>query len=104
MQIQSKFVNATVAPSTATTTTVYTPASGKKFILMGYTVSVTGADVVTISVSGSTPVIKFDFAANGGANLISSDVPLLIGAADGAVSVITSQATTCYLTVFGYEA
>jgi hypothetical protein len=84
-----------------TNTALWTPASGKKFVITDIVASTATAGTVTL-LDDATIIREYKFAANGGAveNPFTPDVSAL---ADNVLKVTTSAAMDCFIVVKGYE-
>ena len=90
--------------STAQTdTAIWTPATGKKIVLVGIVFSTDTAMNIMVE-NGSTSIIPpMYMAANGGAVISGGDAPIWVGDTD-AVLTITSSATGNHsVLLYGYE-
>ena len=84
-----------------TNTALWTPTSGKKFVLTDIVISTATAGVITL-LDNATIIRKYQFGANGGVveNPVSPDVSAL---ADNILKITTSVAMTCFIVVKGFE-
>lgn len=85
--------------------TIWTPASGKKFVITDYDLSFTAAGIITVfdgTDSTTYRVFKFDGAAKGGA-IHAYRKPIVSAAADNVLKYTTGAGAAGYLTVQGYE-
>lgn len=84
-----------------TDTVVFTPPAGRAIRLLGYTISTTEANTITIKI-GTTTVLKFYFGTNGGANFDSHEVPIVAGLADQTIKITSSSATPHSVAFYGF--
>jgi hypothetical protein len=83
---------------------VWSPASGKKWVITDLIINTSAAAVVTLEedlAGGDSPIMKFELAANGGVST-NFQTPLM-GTEDDADLIITTSAGNIYVTVIGYE-
>jgi len=83
---------------------IWSPASGKKFVVTDLIINISAASAVTLEedlAGGDSPVAKFEFAANGGVST-NFQTPLASGE-DDADLLITTTAGNVYVTAIGYE-
>jgi hypothetical protein len=83
---------------------IWTPASGKKFVVVGYHLSFSAAGVITVWETGTNNlagrVFQHNGAANGGAAAAFS---FWSRTADNVLKYTTGAGAAGSLTVFGYE-
>lgn len=89
--------------TTATTTTLYTPTAGKRFVLTSVIISTDGAQrvmVVDDADSAGQRLVGGYFAANGG---IAIPGEWSSGAVNRVAKVVTGAIANCFVSVEGYE-
>lgn len=84
-----------------TNTDLWTPATGKKFVLTDISISTATTGTITL-LDEATIIREYKFAENGGAveNLKSA---VISAAANNDLKVTTSGALDCFIAVSGYE-
>lgn len=99
-------VHRDVTITTATTTALWTPQTGNRFVLASALVSTDTAQRVALvdetDVIGSRPVDAY-FGANGGASPNLVPVPYAARAIGNTLRVVTSSAGNCKVRVSGWE-
>lgn len=90
----------------ATDGIIWSPAAGKRWHVVSWSINVSAAATVTIEddlAAGDSPVFKAEFAANSGiVQYFGEKYPLASGE-DAADLLITTSAGNVYVTVTGYE-
>ena len=84
-----------------TNTALWTPATGKRFVLTDIVVSSDAEGTITL-LDNTTVIRKYYLGANGGVveNMMSDEES---AAVDSVLKVTTSAAIACYVVVKGYE-
>ena len=89
-------------PTTETDQTVWTPASGKKIVLMGLKFNSNSATQFLVE-TGSTAVIPTTDCTASGIMVITSSTPLWEGEADEALTYTTTNSSMHSVLMWGYE-
>lgn len=87
-----------------TAQTLWTPASGKKIVITGYTLSFTADDgVITVfDTTDNTTLRVFKCKGKDGGGAAHGGLAIEL-AVDGVLKYTTAASTTGHLTVYGYE-
>lgn len=86
-----------------TDTAIWTPATGKKIVLVGVVFSTDTAMNIKIE-KGTTSIIPpMYMAANGGAVISGGDAPIWVGAKDEVLTITSSTSGNHSVLLYGYE-
>ena len=87
-----------------TDTTLWDPAAGKRFVILGIFVSADATETVQFEVSDVDVIPPIYVGANGSVSIPGGDGPIYMSAKDAVLTYTTTTSANTTVVVWGYEA